>query len=189
MTDEQFVELVCRNPVNAAILERLPRLGAADAWLTAGCLAQTVWNLQTGRPPGEAIRDYDLFYFDEDISWEAEDAVIRRAAALFGDLGNVEVRNQARVHLWFGRRFGYEIAPLRSACDGIDRFLFRGICIGIDAQRRVYAPYGFDDVLGGVLRPNPRDPRLERMREKAADYRERWPWLTLIEDQAGSSTG
>jgi hypothetical protein len=27
-------------------------------------LFQTVWNLQRGRPPGQGIKDYDLFYFD-----------------------------------------------------------------------------------------------------------------------------
>jgi hypothetical protein len=180
MQPESFVALVRRNPANAAILDRLGDLGAPDAWLTAGCLAQTVWNLQSGRPVQEGIRDYDLFYHDPDLSWEAEDAVIRRAAALFADLGvDVEVRNQARVHLWFGAKFGYPIPPIRDARDGIDRFLFRGICIGIDASGTVYAPYGLGDVMDGFLRPNPRDPRLPRMLEKAEDYRARWPWLKV----------
>lgn len=132
MTDEEFIALVRRNPAVATILDLMPKLGAPDAWLTAGCLAQTVWNLKAGRPPDEGIRDYDLFYRDPDLSWEAEDKVIRRAALLFGSIP-VEIRNQARVHLWFGPKFGYDIPPLRSAREGIDRFLFRGICIGIDA--------------------------------------------------------
>ena len=155
-------------------------LRAPDAWLTAGCLPQTVWNLNSGRPAGEGIRDYALFYFDKDPSWEAEDAVIRRAGALFANLGvQVEVRNQARVHLWFADKFGYEIAPIGSARDGIDRFLFSTICIGISADGQVYAPYGLQDMLAGVLRPNPADPRLETMRAKAEDYRARWPWLRV----------
>jgi hypothetical protein len=70
--------------------------------LVAGCLYQTVWNVLTGRPRGTGIRDYDLIYFDEDLSWAAEDAVIRRAVATArGCVGPVETRNQARVHLWF----------------------------------------------------------------------------------------
>ena len=174
----EFIALVRLNPRIASILDRLPHLGAPDAWLTAGCLAQTVWNLQSGRPPDEGIRDYDLFYYDCDISWDSEDAVIRRASRLFGSIP-VEVRNQGRVHLWFGSKFGYDIEPLRSARDGIDRFLFRGICIGIDAGGEVYTTYGFDDLLQGVLRPNPRDPRLDLMLSKAADYLARWPWLQV----------
>lgn len=59
-----FVDQALANPANRAILERLPALGLPDAWLVAGCLFQTVWNLRTGRPPMDGIRDYDLFYFD-----------------------------------------------------------------------------------------------------------------------------
>ena len=180
MDSGEVIALVRCNPAIAAILDRMPELDAPDAWLTAGCLSQTVWNLKSGRPAGEGIRDYDLFYFDEDASWEAEDAVIRRAGLLFADLGvRVEVRNQARVHLWFADKFGYEIAPIRSARDGIDRFLFSTICIGIAADGQVYAPYGLQAMLAGVLRPNPAEPRLDTMLAKAEDYRARWPWLRV----------
>ena len=63
---------------------------------------QNVWNTVEWRAPGNGIKDYDLFYFDDaDLSWDAEDRVIQRAASLFADLdATVEVRNQARVHLW-----------------------------------------------------------------------------------------
>ena len=43
-----------------------------------GCLVQTVWNVLTGRAVDYGINDYDVFYFDPDTSWEAEDAVIRK---------------------------------------------------------------------------------------------------------------
>jgi len=180
MEAAEFIALVRRNPAIATILDRLDDLDAPDAWLTAGCLAQTVWNLQQGRPPEENIRDYDLFYFDPDLSWEAEDAVIRRGAALF-EARPVEIRNQARVHLWFGDKFGYAIPPLISATAGIDRFLFRAICIGIDAAGRVYAPFGFGDVMAGLLRPNPNNLRPNEMRAKAEDYRARWPHVRIAD--------
>src|ERR1700687_3862768 len=46
--------------------------------LVAGCLYQTVWNVLTGRARGTGIKDYDLIFFDDDLSLAAEDAVIRR---------------------------------------------------------------------------------------------------------------
>ena len=115
MTDEErFLGIVLADPTVAAVLERAPALGVGDWWLTAGVLFQTVWNELTGRPPGTGIRDADFFYFDDDTAWDAEDAVIRAGAELFADLSvPVEIRNEARVHLWYADRFG--IPPRRSA--------------------------------------------------------------------------
>jgi uncharacterized protein len=102
MIRDEFLALALRNPFNAAILDEIHRLALPDAWLVAGCLVQTVWNVLTGRPIDHGIADYDVFYFDSDTSWEAEDAVIRKLHAPLAHLGpKVEIRNQARVHLWY----------------------------------------------------------------------------------------
>ncbi|GGR79530.1 nucleotidyltransferase family protein [Deinococcus sedimenti] len=179
MTEQEFLTLVRRIPVNAAILDRLPDLCVPQAHLTAGALFGTVWNVQAGRPPGAEIADYDLFYWDDDLSYEAEDAVIRRAQLLFADLpGPVEVRNQARVHLWFRQKTGLDRPALRSARDGIDQFLVAGTALGIDARGEVYAPFGLHDLAAGVLRPNPRNHTPGLYQAKVDSYRRRWPWLT-----------
>jgi hypothetical protein len=34
----EFVDLILTNPINAAILERLPRTGLPDGWLVSGAL-------------------------------------------------------------------------------------------------------------------------------------------------------
>ncbi|MGH6891270.1 MAG: nucleotidyltransferase family protein, partial [Dongiaceae bacterium] len=122
-----LVGAALRNPINRAILQRLPLLGAPQAWLVAGCVYQVAWNEFSGRPPHHGIKDYDIFYFDEsDLSWEAEDAVIRRGRVLFADLdGLIEIRNQARVHLWYPQSFSAPYPILSSAEDGIGRFLVR----------------------------------------------------------------
>ena len=105
--EQRFLRTVLADPTVAAVLDRAPALGVGDWWLTAGVLFQTVWNDVTGRPAGTGIRDADLFYFDADTSWEAEDAVIRAGAELFADLPvPVEIRNEARVHLWYADHFG-----------------------------------------------------------------------------------
>jgi hypothetical protein len=184
ISPETFIAWAMENPVNAALLDRLPQLGLPQCHLTAGCLFQAAWNRRSGRPPQEGIKDYDVFYFDDrDLSWEAEDAVIREAEALFADLGvPVEVRNQARVHLWYGQRFGGDYPRLRSATDGIDRYLVQCTCIGIEAATgRLYAPNGLQDMVEGVLRPNPLNPSPGLFRAKAESYRARWPWLTIVD--------
>ena len=180
MSPAAFVDALRANRAIPAVIDRLAALGAPQALLTGGCLAQTWWNVAAGRDPQAGIRDYDLFYWDADTSWAAEDGVIRRAAALFDPLGlPVEPRNQARVQLWFDARFGAACPPLPSATAGIDRFLFLGIRLGLDADWRLYAPAGLEDTLAGCLRPDPAMPRLEQARPKAADYRARFPELWL----------
>lgn len=173
------------NRVNATLLSRLPTLSLEDCHLTAGCLFQSVWNRHSGRKADEGIRDYDIFYFDDrDLSWGAEDDVIRRVDALTRDLGvKVEVRNQTRVHRWFERRFGASCPPLASAREGIDRFLVACTCVGIEVASGVlYAPNGLEDLSRGVLRSNPANARPALFRQKAEDYQTRWPWLTIADE-------
>ena len=183
LTVDRLLELAMANPINAEITARLPTLGLDQCLLTAGCLFQAVWNHQANRPAGDGVKDYDVFYFDTDLSYEAEDKVIRAAQWLFEDLGvNVEVRNQARVHLWYGQRFGRPYPQLHTARQGIDRYLVAGTCIGLDvATGEVYAPYGLEDVEQGVLRINPHHPEPQLFAQKALSYQARWPWLKILE--------
>ena len=103
--DEQldaFRDVLLRNQTLAEVLTRAAVLALPGWYLVAGCLYQTVWNIVTGGPAEAGILDYDLAYFDaSDLSWESEDAVIQAGRSLFGDLPvPVQIRNQARVHLW-----------------------------------------------------------------------------------------
>jgi hypothetical protein len=179
-----FRDIALSNPANRHLIDALAELDLPQCHLTAGCLFQTLWNVLSGRPPAENIKDYDVFYFDgSDLSWEAEDDVIRRVAPLAEKLGlPVEVKNQARIHLWYRQRFGSDYPQLHSARDGIARYLVRCTCVGIDVMNReVFAPDGFGDLEAGILRINPLVPRPGLWRAKAESYRTRWPWLRIAE--------
>lgn len=186
--EQRFITEALQNPHNQEILQRLPSLQLPDAWLVAGCLFQTVWNLQSGRAPTAGIKDYDLFYFDgSDLSEQAEAAVGARVDASLGDLGvTIEAKNQARVHTWYPQWFGKPYAPLHSSRDGIARFLVPCTCVGLQPGAGgtpvLYAPYGLDALYGGILRPNPLIDHRALFRQKAASYRARWEWLQIVED-------
>jgi hypothetical protein len=183
LDDSSFLRLAKSNPDNVAVLELLPRLNLPQCYLTAGCLFQPIWNHKSERAPNWGIKDYDVFYWDEDVSWEAENEVIERSKSLFGDMEiTAEIRNQARVHLWYKSRFGHEVEPLLSTKEGVESFLISCTCVGIDVfTGALYAPNGFDDLWNGILRMNPTysDPTL--FYKKASAYQERWPWLTIVE--------
>lgn len=182
------------NRNNAAIINRMPELGIRDWWLASGCLFQTVWNLKSGRPPDRGIADYDICYFSEDTSWEAEDGVIREAARLFAGLDvKVQLRNQARVHLWYPEKFDIPYPPLTSASEGILRFPCSVQAIGLKRTGAefidVYAPFGLGDVWEMVTRPNRALPLAQVYAEKTARWRMQWDKITVYQWVDGESAG
>ncbi|KPX32251.1 Uncharacterized protein ALO77_02597 [Pseudomonas coronafaciens pv. garcae] len=186
LTVERFGRVAMANPINAEIISRLPSLGLNQCMLTAGCLFQAFWNHQARLPSAWGVKDYDVFYFDNDLSWEAENEVIGSVQRLFQDLEvNIEIKNQARVHLWYNQRFGGNYPQLHSAKEGIDRYLIAGTCIGWDVETgEVYAPNGLADTEQGLLRINPKNPKPDMFDQKAKSYQARWPWLRIVDPQS-----
>ena len=185
MDRDEFLAAALRNPVDEAIVEELFRLALPDAWIVAGCLAQSVWNGLTNRAVDHGINDYDVFYFDPDTSWQAEDAVIRQVQGRLAKFGaKVEVRNQARVHLWYPEKHGLPYPALQSSTDGIDRFLTKNTQIGIRRAldgHEVYAPNGFDDLANMIVRPNPgANFSAANYEKKAERWKKLWPEITVL---------
>ena len=180
VSPERFMADILTNRHNRAILDRWHELALPNGWLVAGCLFQTVWNLLSGRPPEQDIKDYDLFYFDAgDLSEAGEQRMQARVEQVLGDLGvMVEASNQARVHTWYPTHFGQPYEALHSVEDGIQRFLVPATCVAV-RPREVYAPNGLRLLYEGVLAMNPLVPHQELFERKAASYRRRWPWLRL----------
>ncbi len=140
-------------------------LALPDWMVFSGAVYQPVWNHLTDRPPGYGVNDYDLAYFDAaDLSYEAEDRVIRRVAAAFEPplRDRVEARNQARVHLWFEAKFGEAYAPLTGSAEALTRFTSPTFAVGArleaDGHLIIVAPFGLDDLFALRIRPNPLRP-------------------------------
>lgn len=185
MDANDFLTAALRNPVNEAIADELFRLALPDAWMVSGCLVQTVWNVLTARAVDYGINDYDIFYYDPEPSWQAEDAVISKLQGRFAKLAvKIEVRNQARVHLWYPEKHGLPYPALRCSTQGIDRFLTRNTQIGVrrtQAGYDVYAPNGFDDVANLIVRPNPAPNfSAKNYNAKTARWKMLWPEITVL---------
>ena len=187
--DEQvahFRAALSRNATLTEVLARAATMELPGWYLVAGCLYQTVWNVVTGQPAEAGILDYDLAYFDgSDVSWDAEDAIIRAGNEIFAGLAApVQIRNQARVHLWYEAKFGVPCAPHESAEAAIDSFEATTACLGIrlqpDGRCRIYAPHGLADVFNLVVRPNPVLAPRQVYEAKTARWRRQWPALTVL---------
>ncbi|SMY08365.1 nucleotidyltransferase family protein [Flavimaricola marinus] len=178
-----LIAIVQASPVLMRTFEAARALDLPDWWIVSGAIYNQVWNHLTGRPEMTGVKDIDLFYFDPDTSYEAEDAAIRRASACFAEVPPVEVRNQARVHLWYEQHFGQTYDPLTKTTDGIDNFVCQthavGMRLGPDGFE-VYAPFGLEDIFAFRLTPNPvRDGRKTHM-AKAARQSAVWPELEIV---------
>ena len=158
-------------------------------WLVfSGAVYQPVLNHLTDRPLDYGIKDYDFGYFDSsDLSYDAEDAVINRVKAAFDEplRSMVEVRNQARVHLWFEAKFGETYGPLSCSAEASERFASATFAVGVrfepDDRLQIEAPFGLADLFAVRLRPNPRRNTVGFARA-AADVRRRWPEI-VIDDE------
>lgn len=130
------------------------------------------------------VNDIDLFYFDPDTSYDAEDSIIGRASRKFNDLPPVEVRNQARVHLWYEEHFGEPYKPLKNSCEAVDRFACRTHCVALrlnpDDSFALYAPFGLNDIFAFRVTPNPARNNRETHKKKGARQKTLWPELEII---------
>jgi len=168
-----------------SVLEKVRSLDLPDWLIFSGAVYQPVLNHLTGRDPDYGIKDYDLAYFDaSDISYDAEDVVIRKvAAALPAPLRDlVETRNQARVHVWFESKFGEPYAPLSCSAEALDRFVSATFAVGVRIDRggrlTIIAPFGLDDLFALRMRPNP-TRRTNGFARAVASLTARWPELKV----------
>lgn len=187
--EDRFIEIVRGVPTTMRVLETVRALDLPDWMVFSGAVYQPVWNHLTGRAPDYGIKDYDVAYHDDsDTSYEAEDVVIKRVAAAFEpplrDL--VEVRNQARVHLWFNKKFGADepYPPLENSAAALKRFVATAFCVGVrlepDDRLSVWAPFGLEDLFALRLRPNPlRVKGAGGWERTTASAKARWPEISI----------
>lgn len=161
-------------------------LGLRDWCIGAGALRNLVWDHLHGHAQPSSLADVDLAYFDAGCLDGAQDAASQ--ARLCEHLPGLpwEVTNQAAVHLWFERYFGHAVEPLVSLHEAVASWPEYATAVGVrlheDERIEVIAPLGLDDLLGMVVRRNPRRVSVAefRRRTETKAYPQRWPYVTVI---------
>ena len=183
--ETQLRAVLSRSPIIATIVGRWSGIALPDCWLVAGCVAQTVWNDAFGRPANHGLSDIDLVYFDDgDLSAETEASHAARIRALFADLGLwLDVKNEARVHLWYAEKFGNALAPYVSVEDAITTFPTTATAVGVQPRANglhVFAPYGLSDLLDLVVRANKKQITRSVYDAKVTKWLAVWPDLRVV---------
>jgi hypothetical protein len=179
--------LLRASPVVAPLLDALPAWRLPGCYVGAGAVAQTVWNAAHGFAPDTGVKDADVVYFDGgDLSAGAEDRaedLVRRSVPSLGV--KVDVTNEARVHLWYERRFGVPLAPYRSTEEAISSWPTTAASVGVRPAAAgglaVCAPYGLRDLFALVVRPNKTVVTEAVYTAKADRWRATWPRLTILD--------
>ena len=166
------------------IFEQAHALNLPDWWIVSGAIYNQVWNHLTGKPDLFGVKDVDLFYFDPDTSYTSEDKVIKRATSHFDSPVPIEIRNQARGHLWYKDHFGQDYDPLIKTTDGIDNFACKTHAVGMRLNAsdtfEIYAPFGLNDIFSFRLTPHTiRDNRATHL-SKGKRQMALWPELTFV---------
>lgn len=187
--DEQrrrLAEIIRNDPDLMYLLAAARELELPQWRIVGGCLYQTVWNVLTHRAARTGIKDYDLIYFDDrDLSWEAEGLVMQQVSLRMTKLpAPIDVRNQARVHLWFKDRFGADYKALQCADEGLARYASVVHAVGVrldqDDSLDIVAPFGLDDLFNMVIRRNPALDNTASHETKAARAKLVWPEVVVI---------
>ncbi|MEJ8476265.1 nucleotidyltransferase family protein [Roseibium algae] len=187
--DERFETIrtiIAETPSLMAILTSIRDLELPDSWLVSGGIYQTVWNALTDRPASHGIKDYDIIYFDgSDLSFEAEDIVIRQVEAKLPSLaGQLETRNQARVHLWYEKRFGQPYAPLSCSMEALTNYAAKTHAVAArlrhDGKLDIHAPFGLSNIFAMRIVPNYTLDNSKTHAEKGKRMQANWQELNVM---------
>jgi hypothetical protein len=176
---------VLASPLLGPIIDEWDKMALPDCWLVAGAIAQTVWNRKFDLSSAYGISDIDIVYFDlNDLSEGAEAQHAARIRAVFAHLPVwIDVKNEARVHTWYEAKFGYRIEPYTSTGDAITTFPTTATTIGLQPRTGSLvfeAPFGFDDLMNGVVRPNKKQITREIYDNKVRRWIAAWPDLSVV---------
>jgi hypothetical protein len=131
-------------------------------------------------------------YFDAGLSVDAEHDIVQQVTAtLYACPFPVDVKNQARVHLWYPQRFGHGLRAYTCLEDAVASWPTTATAVAVPAEgsdNDVPAPFGLHDLGNLIVRANRVQAPRQVFEDKAARWSHLWPRLSVRAwtDGAGS---
>lgn len=178
-----IVDLIKEDKWMMDVLRVVQSINLPDWWIGAGFVRNKVWdtlhNFEKKTTQGGI--DVDVIYFDpSDISESSEQELELKLYSLKPGVP-WSVKNQARMHLL------NEDKPYSSSEQALSQWVETATCVGakLDQAGQVVltAPWGVEDVVNMVLRPNPhcrRNPQSFILRLQKKDWLAKWPKLKVF---------
>ena len=157
----------------------------SNYYLSAGCINQTIFNYYHDFELDYGIKDFDIVYFDKDVSYEKEDIIIKDLEKLLKDIDmEFDIKNQARVYIWYKEKYGVERVPYSSVEDAISSWGATITCIGVrleNGKLKVCCPYGLNDIFSMTVRSVKREFTKEQYEIRAKRWKDKWNKLNIKE--------
>jgi hypothetical protein len=180
MNESDLIESISQSPEIMELLAILNTVKLPNYYLAGGSVTQAIWNRKLGDSALKNVKDFDVVYFDtaqntDEGQFEAE---IEKQTSFSIP---VDIKNQANVHKWYGKKFGNDITPLKRSEDGIKMWLpCFAVGIRLDGDNlNVFAPYGLEDLGNMVIRPNKRAMSKDNYDTMNKSFIKRWPTLDI----------
>jgi hypothetical protein len=185
---EAELRRVIRSSSNLLRILRAARDVDPPGWIVgSGVIRDLVWDRAHRAADTLDVKDVDLAFFDpSDLTAEGEKLIEQQLRNRLDCPW--EAKNQARVHLWYEKRFGFPVDPLISIEDAVETWPETAVCVGVslldDDDLHIVAPLGLEDLFGLVWRRNVRRVSGEESRRRLLRKRvsERWPRVTIVDE-------
>lgn len=187
--NEEFVAILKQNNDLMAILDYIYELKLPNFYIAAGSIFQTIWNYYDKKPLNFGIKDIDIIYCDvnnltREYEQKLEEKIIKHFKKINLDY-EVDIHNEARMHLWKKENENKSINYYKNSEDAIDQWIATVQSIGITKDRgkiKVYAPYGLSDIFSKTIRPIKHKNNSKKLYDRKVDsWKKRFNNLNIIE--------
>ncbi|BFH61899.1 nucleotidyltransferase family protein [Paenibacillus azoreducens] len=183
--EEKLIEIIELSPLLVEVFELSQRLNLSQYYIGAGCIVQTVWNCLIGNPLDYGIDDIDIVYFDTDLTYQKEDGIIKLSKEVFCKFPiKVDIKNQARVHLWYKDKFGIDLEPYLSIEEAINSWPTTATSLGVRRDEnegwKIHSPFGLEDLFQLKVKANKKLITQEIYKTKYEKWKRKWPEITVI---------
>lgn len=182
---QELARIVTCSPWFMSALQVVRSLQLQSWCIGAGAVRNLVWDYLHGYKEPSTLADVDVVYFDPDAAAGQDEKLQQRLQTTCPTIP-WEVTNQALVHTWFERYFGYSVEPLHSLTEAVATWpefaTSVGVSLGVNDQIDIIAPHGLDDLFAMRVQRNPSRVSLETYQSRVAQkqYVKRWPRVTLV---------
>lgn len=187
--NETFIKIIKQNSDLVTILDYIYELKLPNFYIAAGSVFQTIWNYYDNKPLNFGIKDIDIIYYDPiNLSKESEQKLEKTIEDHFKKAGlnyELDIHNEARMHLWKKDNENKNIDQYKNSEDAIDQWIATVHAIGITKENneiKVYAPYGLSDIFSKTIRPiKHKSNSKELYNKKVASWQKRFENLNIVE--------